>query len=38
MVLGIATISLYKNKFLSDVANTIREKLNNKKTKEEGKK
>ncbi|MEX0060979.1 hypothetical protein [Clostridium butyricum] len=38
VVLGIATISLYKNKFLSDVANTIREKLNNKKTKEEGKK
>ena len=38
VVLGIATISLYKNKFLGDVANTIRKKVNIIKTKEERKK
>lgn len=38
VILGIATIILYKNKFLDDISNTIREKLNSIKSEEERKK
>lgn len=37
IVLGILTIIIYSNKFLDDIANTIKEKFNRDKDKKEGK-